>query len=112
MRNFSPFSILEECVNLFLGSIIIARVKTEIFPNETVVHAYRGGSTEEKIKVLDQYSEKKLMCVIIQDGTISILQKIYSTVDEFIAKYEEIFALITAKFFSRFDCYLRNTVNT
>ena len=65
MRNFSPFPIPEEFVNLILGSIIIATVKTETFPNETVVHAYRGGSTEEKTKVLDQYSEKKLKCVII-----------------------------------------------
>ena len=67
-------TIPEECVNIFLGS------------------------TEEKIKVLDQYSEKKLKCMIIQDGTNSILKKIYSTFDEFSAKYEEFIALITAKF--------------
>ena len=75
VRNFSPFPVPEECVNLILGSSIIARVKTETFPNDTIVHAYRGSSTEEKIKVLDQYSEKKLKCVIIQDGTNSILKK-------------------------------------
>ena len=42
--------------------------------------------------------EKKLECVIIQNGTNSILKKIHSTVDEFSAKYEELIALITAKF--------------
>ena len=68
VRNFSPFPVPEECVNLILGSSIIARVKTETFPNDTIVHAYRGSSTEEKIKVLDQYSKKKLKCVIIQAG--------------------------------------------
>ena len=35
--------------------------------------------------------------MIIQDGTNSILKKIYSTVDEFSTKYEELIALITAK---------------
>ena len=59
LRNYSPFPIPEECVNLILGSSIIARVKTETFPNDTVFHAYRGSSNEEKIKVLGQYSEKK-----------------------------------------------------
>ena len=98
MRNFSPFPIPEECVNLILGSSIIARVKTETLPNDTVVHAYKSSSTEEKIKVLDQYSEKKPKCVIIQDGTNSIFKKNYSSVDEFSAKYEELIALITGKF--------------
>ena len=92
VRNFLPFPIPEECVNLNLGSSIIARIKTETFPNDKVVHAYRGSSTEEKIKVLDQYSEKKFKCVIIQDGTNSIFKKIYSAVDEFSAKYEELIA--------------------
>ena len=36
--------------------------------------------------------------MIIQDGTNSILKKIYSTIDEFSAKYEDFIALITAKF--------------
>ena len=85
VRNFLPFPVPEECVNLILGSSIISRVKTETFPNDTIVHAYRGSSTVEKIKVLDQYSKKKLKCVIIQDGTKSILKKIYSTIDEFSA---------------------------
>ena len=58
VRNFSPFPIPEECVNLIWGSSITARVKTETFPNDTIVHAYRGSSTEEKINILDQYSEK------------------------------------------------------
>ena len=47
VRNFLPFPIPEECVNLNLGSSKIARIKTETFPNDTVVHAYRGSSTEE-----------------------------------------------------------------
>ena len=92
VRNFLPFPIPEECVNLNLGSSIIARIKTETFPNDTVVHAYRSSSTEVKIKVLDQYSEKKFKCVIIQDRINSILKKIYSAVDEFSAKYEELIA--------------------
>ena len=57
--NFSPFPVPEQCVNLILGSSIIARVKTETFPNDTIGHAYRGSSTDEKLKVVDQYSEKK-----------------------------------------------------
>ena len=92
LRNFLPFPIPEECVNLNLGSSIIARIKTETFPNDTVVHAYRSSSTEVKIKVLDQYCEKKFKCVIIQDRINSILKKIYSAVDEFSAKYEELIA--------------------
>ena len=48
LRNFSPFPITEECVNLILGSSKFARVKTETFPNDTVVHADKGSSTEEK----------------------------------------------------------------
>ena len=91
VRIFSHFPVPEECIILILGSSIIARLKTETFPNDKVVHAYRGSSTEDKIKVLDQYSEKKLICVIIQDGT-------NSTLDEFSTKYEELIALITAKF--------------
>ena len=50
VRNFLPFPVPEKCVNLILGSSIIARVKTET--NDTVVHAYRGSSTEEKKKSL------------------------------------------------------------
>ena len=99
VRNFSPFPITEKCVNLILGSSIIAKIKkTETFPNDTVVHAYRGSSTEEKIKALTKIVKKKLNCVIIQDGTNFILKNIYSTVDEFSAKYQELIALITAKF--------------
>ena len=60
MGNFLPFPVPEECVNLILGSSIIARVETETFTNDTIVHAYRGSSTEEKIKVPDQYSDKKI----------------------------------------------------
>ena len=32
VRNFAPFPIPEECVNLILGSSIIARVKLKISP--------------------------------------------------------------------------------
>ena len=42
--------------------------------------------------------KKKLKCVIIQDGTNSILKKIDSTIDEFSSKYAEFIALITANF--------------
>ena len=77
MLNSHIIIIPEECVTLFSGSSIIARVKTETFPNDAVVHAYRGSSTEEKIKVLDQYIEEKFKCVIKQDGTNSILKKNY-----------------------------------
>ena len=60
MRNFPPFPIPEECVNLILGSRIIAWVNTENFPNDTVVHAYRGSSTEEKKKSLTNIVKKNL----------------------------------------------------
>ena len=36
--------------------------------------------------------------MIIQGGTDSIFKKIYSTIVEFSAKYEELIALITANF--------------
>ena len=36
VRKFSPFPIPEECVNIFLGSSIIAKIKkTETFLNDT-----------------------------------------------------------------------------
>ena len=60
-----------------MGSIIIATVKTETFPIETVVHAYRGGSTEEKTKVLYQYSEKKFeVCDNLRWGNLDLEKKL------------------------------------
>ena len=59
--------------NCVLGSSIIAKLYDGAsIPLDVAIHAYRGSSTLEKLKVLDKYESKKLKSLILQDGTNSV----------------------------------------
>ena len=83
IREFEPFKVLEDTKNLILGSSITAKIRTETIPNDTILHSYRGYSTEEKMKVLTKYPSSELKCEKIQVGTNSILKKKLKTLNDF-----------------------------
>ena len=60
MREFEPFKIPEDTKNLILVSSITARIRTEIMPNDTIIHSYRGSSTDKKLKVPTKYPSSEL----------------------------------------------------
>ena len=74
IREFETFKLPDEFEILILGSSITARIRTETRPNDTIFHSCRGSSTAEKIKVLSNYPSTELKCVMVQDGTNSILK--------------------------------------
>ena len=61
-------------------------------PNDTIIHSYRGSSTEEKLKVSTKHPSSKLKCAI--DGTNSILKRKFETLNDFsMIKIEELIEL-------------------
>ena len=88
VREILVSSVPEECKNLIVGSSITSRIKTETLPNDTIVHSYRGSTTEEKIRVLNRYLEQKFKCVILQDGTNCILEQKIETINKFLELIE------------------------
>ena len=70
-RPFSPLELNADTSNLVIGSSICARIKPWLIPQETQLHAYRGSTTSDKLKVLQQYKTegRTFNCIILQDGT-------------------------------------------
>ena len=65
----------EQEVNLLSGSSIRAKLQEdETIPIDIAVHGYRGSTTKEKIKIVEQYESKKLKTLILQDCTNSIVK--------------------------------------
>ena len=60
VRTFPLFEFEKQEVNLSLGSSNIAKLQEdETIPIEIAVHGYRGSTTKEKIKIVEQCESKK-----------------------------------------------------
>ena len=99
IREFETFKLPDEFEILILGSSITARIRTETRPNDTIFHSCRGSSTAEKIKVLSNYPSTELKCVMVQDGTNSILKSKYDNVKEFAIKHQKMIDFFTNEIF-------------
>ena len=98
VREILVSSVPEECKNLIVDSSITSRIKTETLPNNTIVHSYRGSTTDEKIRVLNRYLEQKIKCVTLQDGTNCILEQKIASPDETINKFLELIEVSIAQY--------------
>ena len=78
---------------MVLGSSIIGKLESDAtIPLDTAIHAYRGPTTKEKIKVVEKYECKKLKTLILQDGTNTV-SKFHKSCDEIL---DDMFSLIEA----------------
>ena len=60
VRDFPKKKLSPECENLVIGSSIISKLEIDkSIPNDCAIHAYRGSTTNEKIKVLNKYDPKE-----------------------------------------------------
>ena len=58
VRDF-PQKLSPECENLVIGSSIIGKLEiVKFIPIDCAIHAYRGSTTNEKIKVWIKYDQK------------------------------------------------------
>ena len=99
-RPFSPFELNADTRNLVIGSSICARIKPWLIPQDTQLHAYRGSTTSDKLKVLQQYKTegRTFNCIILQDGTNSILKNRDKDTNELFEKYSELVTYIIDNF--------------
>ena len=59
IRVFKATSPKKEENNISFGSSIVAKLEEDkSLPNDCSVHAYRGSTTKEKLKILDDYPNK------------------------------------------------------
>ena len=91
MREFQNYVLKEKQTNLVIGSSIVSNLwKDRTIPDDIAIHGYRGSGTEEKIKVIEKYDDKKMNTVIIQDGTNSILKKQQIDVPQLFESYKSL----------------------
>ena len=99
VRTFKNFNLEEKQSNLVLGSSIIASLwKDRSIPQDIAIHGYRGATTEEKISIVENYPERKLKTVVVQDGTNSILKKKHTDVSELFENYKTLIENVSQKF--------------
>ena len=92
----NDFTTLQE--NCVLGSSIIAKLYDDAsIPLDVAIHAYRGSTTLEKLKVVDKYESKKLKTLILQDGTNSVSKSSKNGKDLF-ADYQKLVDKCMEKF--------------
>ena len=58
ISEIEPFKIPEDTKNFIMSSSITSRMRSETIPKDTILHSYRGSSTEEKLKVLPKLGAK------------------------------------------------------
>ena len=93
VSDFDLNPLKREQSNLVLGSSIIGKRESDAtIPLVTAIHAYRGSTTKEKIKVVEKYECKKLKTLILQDGTITV-SKLQKSCNEIL---DDMFSLIEA----------------
>ena len=75
VRSFQAFDIREKTTNLVIGSSLMKNLMNDRSILEDVsVHAYRGSTTVEKLAFMEQYPDRKMKTVVLQDRTKSILR--------------------------------------
>ena len=98
VREFKPMTLKENQDNCVFGSSLIAKLEDDAtIPLDVAIHAYRGSTTQEKIRVLDNYESKKLKTLILQDGTNSI-SKSARTAQQLFLDYVELIEKCKEKF--------------
>ena len=99
VREFQNYVLKEKQTNLVIGSSIVSNLwKDRTIPDDIAIHGYRGSGTEEKIKVIEKYDDKKMNTVIIQDGTNSILKKQQIDVPQLFGSYKSLVQAVFDKF--------------
>ena len=62
------------------------------------IHSYPGSTTEEKITIVDNYAERKLKTIIVQDGTNSLLKSRNACVDDLMQDWLDLIKTDDEKF--------------
>ena len=76
VRDFRKKELSPECENLVIGSSVIGKVEIDKpIPIECGIQAYRGSTTNEKIKVCNKYDPKIIRTLVIQGGTNNVLKQ-------------------------------------
>ena len=66
--------IYEGVDTLFIGSSILRKVRPFQIDKNMQVHSFSGSTTNEKIRVLNQYPEQNLDVFVIHDDTNVVLK--------------------------------------
>ena len=65
--------------------------------NDPLLHSYRASSTREKIRCLSNHPSTEFKCVLVQDGSTSILNSTYDKVIKLEIKHQKQTDDITSK---------------
>ena len=85
--------------NLVIGSSIIGKLEIDkSIPIDSAIHAYRGSTTNEKVKVLSKYDPKKIWTSVIQDGTNNLLKHNSKFASDKFLEQEKLIDLCIEKF--------------
>ena len=99
VRSFPKITLIEENQNLVLGSSIIGKLENDkTIPIDCAIHAYRGSSTNENFKVLEECEPNHLKTLIIQDGTNNVLKHYNENAQDNFAEQASLFAKCIEKF--------------
>ena len=99
VRDFQKFSIKDVNENLAIGSSIIGKLERDTtIPADIGVHAYRGSTTNEKLRVLKDYEAKKLKTLVLQDGTNNVLKDTSKSAEVNFEEFKQLVNLCVEKF--------------
>ena len=86
----TPTKKKENNIVFVFGSSIVAKLEEDkSLSRDCSVHAYRGSTKKEKLKILDDYPNKKLKTFILQDGTNNIL-KVNKSAGDIFSEFNEL----------------------
>ena len=99
VRDFQKISIKDVNENLVIGSSIIGKLEQDTtIPADIGVHAYRGSTTNEKLRVLKDYEAKKLKTLVLQDGTNNVLKHTSKSAEVNFEEFKQLVNLCVEKF--------------
>ena len=99
VRSFQAFPVKDNTTNLIIGSSIVKNlVNDRSFPADVEVHAYRGSTTLEKLQILEQYDQKKMKTVVLQDGSNAILKNKSCSLDIILENFAKLVHAVNNKF--------------
>ena len=98
-RTLKVILLPERTGNLILGSSIVKNmVGDRTILTNIVTHAYQGSTTSEKIQILDQYPNREMTTVVLQDGTNTIVKNKDKPIDEIFNEYQVLLDKVREKF--------------
>ena len=99
VRDFQKISIKNVNENLIIGSSIIGKLEQDTtIPADIGVHAYRGSTTNGKLRVLKDYEAKKLKTLVLQDGTNNVLKHTSKSAEVNFEEFKQLVNLCVEKF--------------